>query len=102
MAIRYGHCSISYLAYACYQVEEMLFRVHSYFFVRDSPYFQDLLVIQSKDGAVATEDMLIRLDNDVKSVDFERFLSILYPPCVVILSTQMSLTWCSASLANML
>jgi hypothetical protein len=68
------------------QVEETLFRVHAYFFIRDSPYFKELLALGEINGNPATtEEILVRLDNDVNSVDFERFLSILYPLYVITL-----------------
>jgi hypothetical protein len=73
------------VAYASYQVEETLFRVHAYFFVRDSSYFSELLAVHTETDATVTDDKLVRLDEDIKSVDFERFLSILYPPCVITL-----------------
>jgi hypothetical protein len=66
-----------------HQVEETLYRVHTYFFVRDSPYFKSLLGNgRAKADNAATGEPLFRLDSDVKSVDFERFLSLMYPPCV--------------------
>jgi hypothetical protein len=34
-------------------------------------------------GASVTDEKLVRLDEDIKSADFERFLSILYPSCVI-------------------
>jgi hypothetical protein len=67
------------------QVEETLFRVHAYFFIRDSPYFKNLLDNSHAEAEVATtQETLVRLGSDVKSVTFERFLSILYPWCVFI------------------
>jgi hypothetical protein len=62
----------------------MLFRVHAYFFVRDSPYFKSLLVFSEED-ITTTEEVVVRLDDDVRSVDFERFLAILYPRYAVTL-----------------
>jgi hypothetical protein len=74
---------MSYFAYTSHQVEETLYRVHTYFFTRDSPHFMDLMINdQTKANNAATGEPLFHLDSDVKSVDFERFLSILYPPCV--------------------
>jgi hypothetical protein len=69
---------------AC-QAEETLFRVHAYFFIRDSPYFKNLLANSHVEAEVATtQETLVRLGSDVKTLAFERFLSILYPRCVVI------------------
>ncbi|KDQ58991.1 hypothetical protein JAAARDRAFT_205981 [Jaapia argillacea MUCL 33604] len=56
-------------------VENTLFKVHAFFFQRDSSRFKDL---PSK--AVCPLTNPIHLDN-VTSVDFERFLGVLYPTC---------------------
>jgi hypothetical protein len=62
------------------KVEKTLFRVHSYLFVKDSIYMQGIIAqhcASVASGACATQP--IRLEEDVKVVDFERLLSILYP-----------------------
>jgi hypothetical protein len=63
------------------QVEKTLFRVHSYLFVKDSIYMQGIIAQHcasvAAGSAYATQP--IRLEEDVKVVDFERLLSIIYP-----------------------
>jgi hypothetical protein len=61
------------------QVEDTLFHVQTFFFVRDSPFFRDLL---SRLRSASTPDPIVYLERDVKRVDFERLLSVLYPPYV--------------------
>jgi hypothetical protein len=61
-------CSPTIVAHALRQAEETLFRVHAYFFVRDSLHFKNLLAV-SEEGVVATEKEVVRLDNDVRSID---------------------------------
>jgi hypothetical protein len=78
LTIGFSMCSPTIVAHALRQAEETLFRVHAYFFVRDSPHFKNLLAV-SEESVVATEKEVVRLDNDVRSIDFERFLTILYP-----------------------
>jgi ABC-type transport system involved in cytochrome bd biosynthesis fused ATPase/permease subunit len=82
------------------QVEQTLFRVHAYFFMRDSQYFNDIVISNraNVDSAVTASEMLVRLNGDVRKVDFERFLSILYPMYVgLLILTWRSLKLCSAS-----
>ncbi|KDQ53599.1 hypothetical protein JAAARDRAFT_91085, partial [Jaapia argillacea MUCL 33604] len=55
-------------------VEDTLFRVHSFFFKRDSEYFRTLL---SQHGP-SSETYPIKLDG-ISVADFETFLGVLYP-----------------------
>ncbi|KAI0302297.1 hypothetical protein B0F90DRAFT_1604304, partial [Multifurca ochricompacta] len=58
--------------------EGILYRVHRYFFCRDSNEFRSRLSkIPTHDGA--SSPPVVSLEN-VKSKDFDAFLSILYPP----------------------
>ncbi|TFY81097.1 hypothetical protein EWM64_g2912 [Hericium alpestre] len=59
------------------QVQDVAFRVHRYFFQRDSKYFADLFKQQSGEEAVR-EDEPIHL-NDVASDEFEALLKLMYP-----------------------
>ena len=68
------------------QVEAVLYRVHRYFFCRDSNNFKDRLSRLSMQlEATPDSPPVIQLD-DVKSVDFDAFLSILYPQYVYLIS----------------
>ena len=63
------------------QVEGSLFKVHRFFFQRDSPVFKSMFSLpvplnERPEGEV--EENPIHL-HGIKSIDFERFLSILYP-----------------------
>lgn len=69
------------------QVESNVFRLHRFFFERDSEFFQKLF---AKYGRSTTElsvagtrvyalPDVIYLEDNVKSVDLERFLGIIYP-----------------------
>jgi hypothetical protein len=76
------------------QVENYRFRVHSFFFERESVYFQERLkaspsVKNLPDGS--SDSNAIQLD-DVKSVAFERLLWVFYNPYVYEHSTLHSLT----------
>ena len=66
------------------KVEDVLFTVHRYFFKRDSSVFADMFTLEPSPGATpeGTVENPIRLP-DLRCIDFERFLSILYPPCVL-------------------
>lgn len=77
------------MSLAC-QVGQTVFRVHQYFFIRDSAYFRDLINDRSASSCPdtfakgptgrSTGPLLIRIsDEDVTSLDFERFLGIFYP-----------------------
>jgi BTB/POZ domain len=53
----------------------MLYRVHRYFFLRDSAYFRDLVKGDLAGGPTVRPFML----NNITGVEFDAFLSILYP-----------------------
>ncbi|KZT12827.1 uncharacterized protein LAESUDRAFT_17959 [Laetiporus sulphureus 93-53] len=60
-------------------VEDTFYNVHRYFLERDSKLFQDLFSLPQKQSAEGLSD-----DNPIrlvctKSIDMERFLSVLYP-----------------------
>jgi hypothetical protein len=59
------------------QVDGVLYRVHGYFFCRDSNEFKDCLSGLSTQQASSSAP-IIPLEG-VKSVDFDAFLSVLYP-----------------------
>lgn len=56
-------------------LEDVLFRVHRFFFERDSARFRDVIL---KDLNSDPRDVIVRL-TDCTAVDFERFLGVLYP-----------------------
>ncbi|KIM82528.1 hypothetical protein PILCRDRAFT_70836, partial [Piloderma croceum F 1598] len=63
-------------------VENHLFRVHSYFFDRESTFFHQKLSAASppgEDRVGATDSNAFTLEN-VRSIDFERFLWVFYNP----------------------
>ncbi|TDL18028.1 hypothetical protein BD410DRAFT_775452 [Rickenella mellea] len=65
-----------------FKVENHLFRVHRYFFTRESPAFRDMLSMPCPVGSTLegmTDDNPINLPG-VKSVDFARFLWVFYNP----------------------
>lgn len=65
-----------------WQADETLFNVHRYWFKRDSPAFRAMFSMPPPPGQDAegtSDENAIRLA--VSALDFERFLSILYPPC---------------------
>lgn len=68
---------------AIQQVEDVLFRVHRYFFGRDSSYFRLKLPQPSSPGDSSlkgsSDNNPLVLD-DVLKVDFERFLWVFYNP----------------------
>ncbi|KAI0249057.1 hypothetical protein BJV78DRAFT_1230985 [Lactifluus subvellereus] len=60
-------------------VEGILYRVHRYFFCRDSNEFGERLSrLSTQQAPSSTLEPIISLD-DVKSADFDTFLSVLYP-----------------------
>ncbi|PPQ99775.1 hypothetical protein CVT24_009677 [Panaeolus cyanescens] len=64
-----------------FQIENTLFRVHRYFFQRDSPVFEGMFSLPPPLGEIPegeSEDRPIHLTG-VSAKDFEKFLSILYP-----------------------
>ena len=64
------------------QVENTLFRVHRYFFVRESAYFRDKLPYPSPPGETTkgSSDNLPFVLDDVSKTDFERLLWVFYNP----------------------
>ncbi len=61
-------------------MDGILYRVHRYYFCRDSKIFMTRLSrLPAQDGLSAP---VISLEN-VKSKDFDAFLSVLYPLCVL-------------------
>ncbi|ETW76132.1 hypothetical protein HETIRDRAFT_329914 [Heterobasidion irregulare TC 32-1] len=65
-----------------FRVENFLFRIHSYFFVRESPYFREKLPHPSPPGSISyltSDDNPFVLDG-VSSTDFQRFLWVFYNP----------------------
>jgi len=58
-------------------VENTYFKVHQFFFQRDSQFFRNIFQDHSLTG-VNTPDDLLTL-TDITSLDFERFLGVLYP-----------------------
>lgn len=68
-----------------FQVENRLFRVHRYFLTRDSPVFSDILSISPPEGSTTpegTSDANPVILQQVKSIDFERLLDVIYKPYV--------------------
>ena len=67
---------------ACPQVEHIQFRVHRYFFERESLYFRNYLTVQASPGAVRTgvNDSNAIILEDVKATEFELFLWVFYYP----------------------
>jgi len=63
-----------------FQVENQLFRVHRYFFVRESDYFRDMLCMQSSTGTELeghSDARPIELP-EVTAIDFARFVWVFY------------------------
>ena len=72
---------------AVIQVDSILYRVHRYFLCRDSNEFVTRLSrLPAQEQA---SPPIISLEN-VKSKDFDAFLSILYPLCVLLVRTSTS------------
>jgi hypothetical protein len=68
------------------QVEHYHFRVHRYFFERESAYFQAKLLTPANPGAPqqgTSEANAIVLEG-VKASEFERLLWVFYNPCVLL------------------
>ncbi|KAH7928670.1 hypothetical protein BV22DRAFT_1030423 [Leucogyrophana mollusca] len=63
-------------------VENHLYRVHSYFFERESLFFRQKLTGSANDGEerVGSSDLNAYTLDDVKSEDFARFLWVFYNP----------------------
>jgi len=63
-------------------IENHHFRVHRYFFERESAYFQKILTVPASPGAAqvgTSQGNAIVLEN-VRSIEFERFLWVFYNP----------------------
>ncbi|KAH8110468.1 hypothetical protein DFH11DRAFT_1465469, partial [Phellopilus nigrolimitatus] len=61
-------------------VEQTLFTVHRYFFLRDSPVLSSMFALLQQSGekrGTKTDPIVLQ---GTKSQDFERFLKLLYPP----------------------
>jgi hypothetical protein len=85
------------------QVESYLFRVHRFFFTRDSAYFRDKLPHPPPPGEFTkgSSDNNPFILEDTLRVDFERFLWVFYNPCVPGSQLLPSLTWDSESTPSM-
>ena len=72
---------------ACQQVDINLFRVHRYFFTRDSAFFRDKLPHPPPPGEFTkgSSDNNPLVLEDITIVDFERFLWVFYNPYVSLL-----------------
>jgi hypothetical protein len=66
------------------QVENLLFRLHRYFFTRDSLFFQDKLPHPPPPGEFAKgiSDSNPFVLEDTLTIDFERLLWVFYNPWV--------------------
>jgi hypothetical protein len=68
----------------CLKVEKTLYRVHRYFFERDSSIFASMFTLPSAAGERPEGELVenpIVLEG-ITSTDFDRFLCILYPRCI--------------------
>jgi len=67
---------------AFFSVENTLFRVHRYFFARDSAWFRDKLPYPPPPGETTkgSSDNLPLILEDISKIDFERFLWVFYNP----------------------
>ena len=66
------------------QVENYIFRVHRYFFERESAFFREKLNAAPPPGQApkgSSDGNPFSLD-DVREEDFARFLWVFYNPCV--------------------
>jgi hypothetical protein len=66
-------------------VERTLFRIHRFFFIRDSSWFQDKLPYPqpSGDTGEGSSDKNPLVLKDVSKIDFERLLWVFYNPSVL-------------------
>jgi hypothetical protein len=65
-------------------VKDIVFQAHSHFFTRGSESFRRIFEEHNQsfdDGHVRRVQVSIK-DGDIEAVDFERFLSVMYPSCV--------------------
>ncbi|KAF9243218.1 hypothetical protein BU15DRAFT_86587 [Melanogaster broomeanus] len=80
-------------------VENHLYRIHSYFFERESLFFRQKLVGSNDEDRGSTDTNAYTLD-DVKSEDFARFLWVFYNPKYSVYEAPLD-TWLSIlKLAN--
>ncbi|KAI0060610.1 hypothetical protein BV25DRAFT_947958 [Artomyces pyxidatus] len=61
-----------------FTVEGVLYRVHRYYFVRDSAFFASQLLLGSA-GDLDSVDAIDEIWGDVSAADLDLFLSVLYP-----------------------
>jgi hypothetical protein len=75
-------CRLPTVTHRLGQVENILFRVHRYFFTRESAYFRNKLPHPPPPGEITkgTTDNHPLLLEDALHVDFERFLWVFYNP----------------------
>jgi hypothetical protein len=70
----------------CQQVENTLFRVHRYFFLRDSAYFREKVPQPPSppdlSSGPGSSDKLPLILDDASKVDFQRLLWVFYNPYV--------------------
>lgn len=65
------------------QVEDTLFKVHGYFFTRGSTFFHSKLRHPPPPGEFrGVSDVHPLVLEDIRKLDFERFLWVFYSPCV--------------------
>ncbi|KAL0955732.1 hypothetical protein HGRIS_001949 [Hohenbuehelia grisea] len=77
-------------------VEHVTFRVHRYFFERESPFFRGKLAAPASPGASlqGTEDSNAIVLSDVKAADFAMFLWVFYNPVYSLYDATVE-EWCS-------
>lgn len=63
-----------------HQVDGVLYNIHKYFLHRDSPIFRDLFSLPARGCEEGSTDERPICLEGTRSIDMERFLSILYPP----------------------
>ncbi|KAH9998844.1 hypothetical protein BJV74DRAFT_767551 [Russula compacta] len=76
-------------------VEDILYRVHQYFFCRDSNEFKDRISQLSTQQEHGSSSLPVISLHGVKPVDFDAFLSILYPLNFKTLEEHSSEEWSS-------
>ncbi|KAG6861697.1 hypothetical protein C0995_013266 [Termitomyces sp. Mi166 len=85
-------------------VENQLFRVHRYFFERESRVFQDQIHLPPTPGGLRNgDDESVAIVLDVTAVAFEKLLGVFYNPLVYILEWKYSLfDWTAADWTTVL
>lgn len=74
----------------CRQVEGVLFKVPRFKFERSSSVFSDMFAIPAEDSQEgSSDDKPIRLEL-IEQVDFQRFLSAMFPECVRFVSSGLN------------